>query len=290
MHGLLIVDKPAGPTSHDVVARVRAALGGVKTGHTGTLDPSATGVLVLAIGNATRLCRYLESAKEYLATVLLGVETDTLDATGTVVRRSDRLPPDIERIRHACSTLEGEVEQTPPMFSAVRSKGTRLHRLARRGVSVPRRPRTVSISTVEVLAYDPPRVRIRVACSAGTYVRVIASALGEKLGCGACLEALKRTRAGPFTLEEAASLDDVLAEAASGRLSERLVPATAALAHLPALVLSHDQAVAVSHGKSIGEGGAFLARMCGPEGDLIAVGEVTRARPVTVLSPGLTST
>jgi tRNA pseudouridine55 synthase len=278
VHGLLIVDKPAGPTSHDVVARVRAALGGVRTGHTGTLDPLATGVLVLAIGNATRLCRYLESTKEYLATVLLGVETDTLDVTGTVVRRSD-----------ACSTLEGEVEQTPPMFSAVRSNGTRLYHLARKGVSVARRRRTVSISAVEVLDYDPPRVRIRVACSAGTYVRVIASTLGEKLGCGACLEALTRTRAGPFTLEKAASLDDVLAEAASGKLAERLVAATAALAHLPALVLSRDQAVAVSHGQAIGEDHAFLVRMCGPDGDLIAIGEAARARPVTVLKPSLTN-
>jgi tRNA pseudouridine55 synthase len=249
----------------------------------------ATGVLVLAIGNATRLCRYLESTKEYLATVLLGVETDTLDVTGTVVRRSDGLPSDIEQINHACSTLEGEVEQTPPMFSAVRSNGTRLYHLARKGVSVARRRRTVSISAVEVLDYDPPRVRIRVACSAGTYVRVIASTLGEKLGCGACLEALTRTRAGPFTLEKAASLDDVLAEAASGKLAERLVAATAALAHLPALVLSRDQAVAVSHGQAIGEDHAFLVRMCGPDGDLIAIGEAARARPVTVLKPSLTN-
>lgn len=290
MQGLLIVDKPPGPTSHDVVARVRAALGGVKVGHTGTLDPSATGVLVLAVGNATRVCRYLESSKEYVATVLFGVETDTLDVTGTVVNRSERLPGSVDEIRDVCATLQGDVEQVPPMFSAVHREGARLYHLARKGITVDREARKVTISVVEVLTYEPPRAHLRVVCGPGTYVRVIASTLGERLGCGACLESLRRTRVGAFTLDEAASLEKVLAAAASGKIADYLVPASEAVAHLPTLVLSDDQAVAVSHGKGLGVDTGFRVRMCTGDGVLVAIGEVSNARPVIVLTADLANT
>src|SRR5688572_7738863 len=249
--GFLVVDKPAGWTSHDVVDAARGWFGTRRVGHLGTLDPLATGVLPLAIRGATKLVPYVQNRdKGYAGAIRLGVVTDTLDAEGRVLRESAGPWPDEARVEEAMSTFLGEQEQVPPMFSAVKKDGVPLHKLAREGLEVPREPKRVRVERFALRKYDPPRLEIEVECSGGTYVRVLAADLGERLGCGAHLADLRRTRSGPFTLAEACSPEILREEAESGEIERRLVSPLAVLG-LPALRLSADEVARIAQGSEI---------------------------------------
>jgi tRNA pseudouridine55 synthase len=217
------VDKPRGCTSHDVVARVRRVLSGAKVGHAGTLDPDATGVLVICVGKATKISSFLmESAKEYRGRGRLGASTDTQDATGTVVEAK---PVTVtgDELRAACTAFVGELEQVPPMYSAVKVDGQRLYRLARKGVEVERKARLVHIYDFRFLSYTEPFGRFEVSCTKGTYVRSLAHDMGEKVGCGAHLSGLRRSVSGSFDVANAVQFEDLMR---MGRkdLEARIIP------------------------------------------------------------------
>lgn len=228
--GFLVVDKPAGMTSHDVVDEVRKRFGTRRVGHLGTLDPQATGVLPLAVREATKLVPFLPSMqKAYVGTVHFGSETDTLDAEGKVLRTFEGELPLAEDIRSALENFVGDIEQIPPMFSAVKKDGVPLHRLARRGEEVERDPKHVHIERLELLRFESPDAEISVVCGPGTYVRTLAADVGERLGCGAHLKSLRRLQSGPFQITQAATLEQLDEEAQAGKLQERLIPLHEAL-------------------------------------------------------------
>ena len=253
--GVLVIDKPEGPTSHDVVARIRRALGVRQVGHTGTLDPMATGVLALVIGRATRLAQFLScQEKAYFATVRLGVTTDTWDRTGAVLHQVEpetRLP-DAVAIEQALGAFLGEQPQAPPPFSAKKIAGVRAHELARKGRPVQAEAALVTLHSATITAMDLRRVHLEVRCSAGYYVRALAHELGRRLGCGACLDALRRTASGDFTIERALRLEAV--EEAPKMAWAQLVGLEDALPALPALVLTEAAASRVLHGNDVGPG------------------------------------
>jgi tRNA pseudouridine55 synthase len=296
MDGVLIVDKPAGLTSHDVVARVRKITSHRRVGHTGTLDPFATGVLVVLVGRATRLAQFLSGAeKEYEAVIRLGYATDTGDVTGTRVpnfttetQRSTEIHR--EEIESAMVSLRGEIQQTPPMFSAKKVAGRKLYELARRGEVIERQPVRVKISEFTAISEggallsennDGTRdLRVRVVCSAGTYIRTLAEDFGNQLGLGAHVAALRRTRAGQARIGDAITLDRLNEVAQSGSLAEVLISPDAALSSLPALQLDADDARRVGQGIDLQliEGdarqwpNAQQVRLRNSSGELIAVG------------------
>jgi tRNA pseudouridine55 synthase len=244
-HGVLVVDKPIGLTSADVVARVKKALGARRVGHTGTLDPMATGVLPIVLGEATKLAAYLLAEdKEYEGELLLGVTTDTLDALGRVVDERDATGVREPTLCAAIEALVGDIDQVPPMYSALKQGGRRLYDLARKGIDVERAPRRIRIDRFELLAFAPPRASFRVACSKGTYVRSLVRDVGEILGVGAHLSALRRTRAGAFDLGRALPLDSLNA-------SSPLVSPPDAVAHLPALCLATPDLARVVRGQPL---------------------------------------
>lgn len=233
VNGFLVIDKPVGFSSHDVVNRVRRILGTRKVGHTGTLDPFATGVLPVAVGEGTKAIQFLdEGQKEYLATIRLGVATDTLDITGTVLHECDASSIARLQLLQAMAALTGEISQLPPMYSAIKQGGQPLYKLARKGLEVERQPRRVLIHQFELLLFEPPVAEVRVLCSRGTYIRSLADDLGRLLGCGACLAALRRSRSGPFNIATAWSLEQLVDAAEQGTLSECLITIEQALAHL----------------------------------------------------------
>ena len=210
MHGLLLIDKPAGMTSHDVVRRVRRICATRKVGHAGTLDPLATGVLPVAVGEGTKLLQFLLAAdKSYRATLRLGVTTDTLDAEGEVLSRTDPPADALSRLPELLARFRGDIEQVPPMYSALKRNGVPLYRLARAGQSVEREPRRVHIARLELIEADLPELTIEVDCSKGTYIRSLCADLGQNLGCGAHLTALRRTRSGRFGEECCIPLDEL---------------------------------------------------------------------------------
>lgn len=211
--GILLVDKPSGWTSHDVVAKVRAHFGFKKVGHCGTLDPMATGLLVLVLGRATRLSEKLTSDdKSYEGTILLGVTTNTEDADGEPLETKPVPPLTEAELTPVLDKFRGDIYQTPPMVSAIKHQGRPLYKLARKGIEVVREPRLVHIYDLRVLAMELPRLKFRMVCSKGTYVRTIAADIGRELGCGAHLAELRRTAAGNFKLEQAHTLEQILAQ------------------------------------------------------------------------------
>lgn len=237
-HGILVIDKPAGWTSHDVVARARRLLGERHIGHAGILDPAATGVLPLAVGDATKVVEYLSDAsKTYLAEITLGVETDSYDGDGRVlhVEPIDRVTP--EEIEHGLSTLRGEIDQVPPMHSALKVGGQRLYELARRGEEIERKPRRVMISECSLLDWQSPVATVLIDCSKGTYVRSIARDLGQWLGVGAFLSNLIRLRTGPFRLEDAWTLTELAEVDLEAEWQTIAVHPDSVLGDRPALVL-----------------------------------------------------
>lgn len=252
VHGVLNLNKPAGMTSHDVVDAVRRLLGVQRVGHTGTLDPQATGVLPVCVGRATKIAQYLTQAdKEYVTTLRLGITTDTLDAAGRETGRAERVEVTREEVEAALPRFRGEIQQVPPLYSAKKYQGERMYRLARRGEDVPRDPIPVRIHALTLLEFAPPLVRLRVACSKGTYARTLCDDLGRALGCGGHLHDLVRTRAGRFALEEAVSLEELETRIREGRLGEVLIPMAEALAHLPAVRLDPEAGPRVLQGQAI---------------------------------------
>ena len=241
MHGFIVVDKPAGMTSHDVVARVRRILNTKKVGHTGTLDPFATGVLPVALGEGTKAIPFLdEGVKEYQAVMMLGVATDTEDVDGKVISERPLDGIDAAAIRATMATFTGTIAQIPPMFSALKRNGVPLYKLARKGEEVEREPRHVTLYSLVIDSVDLPLVAFTVRCSRGTYVRSLARDIGEHLGCGAHLTALRRTASGPFNLDQARTLEQLADEAVAGPKQVGIIRLSAALSHLPHLELTSD--------------------------------------------------
>jgi tRNA pseudouridine55 synthase len=271
------VDKPAGWTSHDVVARVRRLTGTRRVGHAGTLDPAATGVLPLGVGRGTRVLAYLSGAdKVYRATIRLGIRTDTDDADGRVLAERDWRGVDEARVREALARFVGELWQTPPAYSAVKRGGVPLYRLARAGREVRPAPRRVRIDHIDVSAVVLPEVTVEVACSAGTYIRSLARDVGEVLGCGAHLAALRRLRSGPFAAAEALPLEALAEAAAAGGLPALLWPPDTALLGWPALILAPAAELQVRAGRPVrpGDGAApdgTPARAYAADGALLGV-------------------
>jgi tRNA pseudouridine55 synthase len=236
--GLLIVDKPAGWTSHDVVGRLRRLTGVRRIGHAGTLDPLATGVLPLGIGQGTRVLEYIGDAeKRYVATVELGATTDTYDAAGAVVERRDWFGVTEAAVRRVLAGFLGTVEQRPPAYSAIKQGGVPLYRLARAGEAVTAPLRTVTIHSIDAVDIRLPHVSFAVTCSKGTYIRSLAHDLGERLGCGGHLVALRRTATGGFTIEQAVTIERFEQALADGSWPSLILPADLALIDRPALIL-----------------------------------------------------
>ena len=303
MNGILIIDKPAGITSHDVVARVRRILKTKKVGHTGTLDPFATGVMVVVVGKATRMAQFLDKdEKEYEALMKFGFETDTGDVDGSRIADRGLRIDEIDQVLRATDwdevfhTFRGEIHQIPPMYSAKKIDGKKLYEHARMGETVERKSITVSISKLELIESairDPrsaiDRLRISVACSAGTYIRTLAEDIGRAVGTGAHLEELRRTRAGRFEIGQSVTLD-VLAE--SDDPASRLLPLEMAVSHLDAISLNEDRATKTRGGLSTRIQDAEFAdgqrlRMLDEGGSLLAIGVYDDAeksvRPKVVL-------
>ncbi len=257
MDGVLVVDKPAGMTSHDVVDVVRRLARTRRVGHTGTLDPMATGVLVLLLGAATRLAQFMTGErKAYRAVIRLGEETTTYDAEGEIVARHPVAASEAD-VEAALARFRGTFRQVPPMYAAIKVRGRKLYEWARQGKEIARPPRTVTVHRLELLAWQPPELTIAVVCSAGTYIRSLAHDLGQALGCGAYLRALTRTASGAFTLAEAHPLAHLRALAAEGRLTDAILPPRVALRHIPAIPLTARQIEAVRHGRRIALDDAF---------------------------------
>lgn len=290
--GLLVVDKPAGWTSHDVVAKCRGALRQKRAGHSGTLDPDATGVLLIGFGCVTKLLPLLTALpKTYTAEFVMGVTTSTLDSSGEVLRTFDMSDLRVEDVRRAAAAFLGDIEQIPPMVSAVQIGGVRLHELARQGIEIDRPPRPVTVYRFEILDEPEPGVfAVEVECSSGTYVRTLAADLGSALGGGAHLRNLRRTAIGTFRVEEGVAVDDALRTA-------RLLPPVEALRDYPIVTADEATALMVANGRMLPSvafevaavggsvnatranqrlpgGGAPRWGVVGPDGDLLAVYEM----------------
>ncbi|MET0404217.1 MAG: tRNA pseudouridine(55) synthase TruB [Cystobacter sp.] len=281
MDGVLVIDKPKGPTSFDVVRQVRSLLRIKKVGHTGTLDPMATGVLPLCLGEATKVAGFItEGDKAYDAVVRLGAETDTLDAEGKVLAEAPVPPLTVARLEEVLARFRGPFDQVPPMYSAVKVGGKRLYELARAGEEVERASRQVTVYELVLRDFNATQLHLSVRCSKGFFVRTLAHDVGRALGCGAHLEGLRRTSSGPFALTQAlplAELPELLREPES--LARRLVPVSEALVDLPAVLVNAAEAERVSHGVPV-EAPAHpgRVRVVGPAGVLLAVAEVVRGR------------
>jgi tRNA pseudouridine55 synthase len=288
--GLVVVDKPAGLTSHDVVGVLRRALGVRRIGHAGTLDPPATGVLLCGVGRATRLLRFLEvTTKRYEGTLLLGATTSTLDATGTVTATYDMASVAGDDVRRAASALVGDLDQVPPMVSAVHHEGRRLHELAREGREVERAPRRVHVARFEVAEAGELSWSFRVECSAGTYVRSLVDDLGRALGGGAHLTSLRRTGVGRFSIDDATALDAI--RDGSRAPDELLVAPRAMVEHLGVLTLSSDDAVVLARGGAVHVEAGRVGEVAAVDeaGELVAVGVLDGTgalRPEVVIASG----
>jgi tRNA pseudouridine55 synthase len=249
LNGVLVVDKPSDMTSARLVAVLKKRIGAGKIGHTGTLDPFATGVMVICLGKATRLARFfLHGDKRYRATMVLGAETDTLDATGQTVATSDDIQRSDEEILAAMEKFEGRILQKPPVFSALKHKGTPLYKLARQGRPVQKPPREVVIHVLRLLGVSLPAVQLDVACSGGTYIRSLCADIGRELGCGAHLRDLRRTESCGFSIEQGLSLEAVDALADRGRIADAVIPMSAALEGMSTLTVNPETAAKVLQG------------------------------------------
>jgi tRNA pseudouridine55 synthase len=279
--GVLVVDKPVGMTSHDVVQAIRNGTGLRRAGHTGTLDPRASGVLVILVGPAVRLSEYVSASdKRYQAIIRLGSATDTFDAEGRFTR--DKAPVNVteSQFEEVLKTFIGEIEQTPPPYSAVKVQGRKAYEMARQGEEVELAPRKIQVHHLEVLEWAPPEAVVDVHCSSGTYVRSLANDLGEKLGCGAYLVGLRRTKSGRFSLRDATPLRKLQEAFTAGNWYQYLIPAAEALGDWPAVELSPDEVEAVRHGHrvKVKEGTSEIkVRGVSTQGELVALMEIAAA-------------
>ena len=294
--GILIIDKPVGFTSHDVVAKLRGILKTKKIGHTGTLDPFATGVLVMLVGKATRLAKFLDKdTKEYEAAIQFGFETDSGDLTGLETTRCELEGEELLQVlektnwNEIFSSFRGEIEQIPPMFSAKKVDGKKLYELARKGIEIEREPVNISIYELEIagnqkfpkeetneLSIPNSAFRIRVACSAGTYIRTLAEDIGRKVGVGAHLAALRRTKAGKFDLAQAVTLEELEKIVEAGKICGILISMNEAISHLPDFILSETDVQKVKNGGKISFADEIeneqAMRLIDKNANLIAVG------------------
>ena len=253
MIGIICLDKPGGITSFSAVSRIKRVAGAKKAGHAGTLDPMATGVLPVLLGGAARFAEFLPTHdKAYRATVKLGLTSSTLDSTGEILSRSP-VSAGKQELLAVLPRFRGEIMQTPPMVSAISKNGVRLYELARRGVEVEREPRKITIRSLELVSYDESKHEyiIDVTCSKGTYIRALAADIGEALGCGAVMSALRRTMAAGFTLDDCVTLEQAGALASEGRLAEKIIPIDAALGAYPRMAVTAAQAVRFKNGGAL---------------------------------------
>jgi tRNA pseudouridine55 synthase len=271
--GVLVVDKPVGMTSHDVVQVIRKGTNIRRAGHTGTLDPRASGVLVILIGPAVRLSEYVSASdKRYQAVIMLGKTTDTYDADG---RETSSSAVDINEntFDEELQKFVGQIEQVPPPYSAVKLQGHKAYELARKGEEFELAPRIINVYSLELLEWAPPEVVIDVNCSSGTYVRSLVNDLGARLGCGATLTGLRRTKSGRFTLRDAVPLRKLTESFADGTWYQYLIPAAEALSDWPMVELDHDQVDAIRHGHRIPALSKENLKVCGvsEQGELVAL-------------------
>ena len=273
--GVLVVDKPVGMTSHDVVQAVRTGTGLRRAGHTGTLDPRASGVLVILVGPAVRLSEFVSASdKRYQAIIRLGSTTDTFDADGKFTNSDEPVNVTEDQFEKVLNTFIGEIEQTPPPYSAVKVQGRKAYEMAREGEEVELAPRKITVHHLEVLEWAPPEVVIDVHCSSGTYVRSLANDLGTQLGCGAYLVGLRRTKSGRFSLRDATPLRKLQEAFHAGNWYQYLIPAAEALAEWPAIELSPDEVEDVRHGhrvKAAADAAPGMVRGVSTQGELVAL-------------------
>jgi tRNA pseudouridine55 synthase len=309
LHGIVVIDKPEGIASYDVVRRLKGLVSGVKVGFLGTLDPLATGVLPILLGEGTKLAPFLEAGRKvYEASLLLGVVTDTQDREGEVVKTVDLATCDLSpsQIEEVIKRFRGRIMQRPPMYSALKHKGEPLYKLARRGEEAERSLREVEIYELRVTEIDPPSLGLYIECSKGTYIRTLAHDIGGELGCGAHVTALRRTRSGPFSLEDALPLTEVEVLLRQRRLKQRLIPLAQAMAFLPVMEVGEAAAHEISHGQvlpveRVDQGIQLGGRQKAPqggrkegevvrvvakkEGGLVAVAEIRQSDGGLVLRP-----
>lgn len=273
--GILVVDKPTGMTSHDVVAVIRKGTGFRRIGHTGTLDPRASGVLVILIGPAVRLSEYLVCDKKgYEATIRFGSVSDTYDGDGNVIQTGCEIPTDEEKIMDAMETFTGDIVQVPPAYSAIKINGQKAYDLARKGKDVQLPERHIHVNSFDFIEYNPPELIADIICSSGTYVRSIAHDLGQKLGCGAYLSGLKRTVSGRFSLRDAVPLSDLQKAFEDGTWYQYLIPAADALGDCEEIMLTMETEADILHGRRItAEPGEHqpLGKAVSEQGELIAL-------------------
>lgn len=287
LSGILNVDKPQGWTSHDVVTRIRRITGQREVGHAGTLDPLATGVLIVALGNGTKLSNYLmRSPKTYCAEVVLGASTVTDDAEAPANRLIDPGPVSRADLEDCVRTFVGDILQVPPKYAAIKRDGKKLYQLARQGKTIEVEPRRVTIHSIEIEGFELPRVQVRVHCAPGTYIRSLARDIGSELGVGGYLHALRRVQSGRFQVDDAFALDGLDREA----VERKLVPIDGAVTDLPALLLSESEEKWIRQGQRITAGGQYTGnvRLYGPSGDLAALARIVagEAQPFKVFAPG----
>jgi len=293
MNGIIIIDKPAGWTSHDVVAKLRGALRTKRIGHGGTLDPMATGVLPVFVGRATRAAEFCENAdKEYITGLRLGIVTDTQDITGKVLSENN-ITVSLEEIKTILPRFTGKQKQIPPMYSAIKKDGKKLYELARQGKEIPREPRDINIFSLEVVEtpgeqwFDTSDVCLRVKCSKGTYIRTLCHDIGAALGCGGTMVSLRRTRAGVFTLDTAHRLDDVLSTILSDTVSDIVKPVDSIFSGFPSISITESEENKAKNGalnqtqKNTVDG---TYRVYGQSGEFLLLGSVTDNKITTIKS------
>ena len=252
MNGIIIINKSKGLSSSRVGHKVRKMLDLKKVGHLGTLDPMATGVLPLCVNEGTKLVQFLSDVdKEYVATLKLGIETDTQDSEGNILKISEEIPTDLDAIRSVVQGFKGEFFQIPPMYSALKHRGVPLYKLARKGESVPRQERRVVVYDIDILEVNIPYVTFRLVCSGGTYVRTLCHDIGQKLSCGAHMTSLKRTRSGPFHINQALEIEDIGCFVCKGAVEEYLVSPKDALIGLTEVIVSEELVNKVKNGVQI---------------------------------------
>ena len=274
MNGILLIDKPPLWTSNDVVSKLKGVLKERRIGHSGTLDPLATGLLAVFAGRATRAVSFAESHdKRYTAALRLGLRTDTQDISGNIISNGQTDVKD-EELDRVLSCFVGEIEQTPPMYSAVRVNGKRLYELARKGIEVERKPRKITVYSIERKGRESGDIVLDIKCSKGTYIRTLCSDIGEMLGCGACMSALRRTEAGMFSVENAYTLDEVIREAEIGDVSSLLLPTETIFSEYERITVSASAEAKVRNGNPV----SFSApdgtyRVCSQQGEFLALGK-----------------
>lgn len=285
LNGIILVDKPCDWTSHDVVGKLRGILHERRIGHSGTLDPMATGLLVVFVGRATRAVEFAEAdSKEYIAGLRLGVSTDTQDITGNTLKSSNSLPSRAE-LEQALSAFKGEISQIPPMYSAIKVGGKKLYELARRGESVERKPRKITIDMLDIIGENDGDYILDIVCSKGTYIRTLCNDIGDALGCGGCMSSLRRVKAGVFSIEQAYTIDEIQAAANNGELDASLISVDRLFSAYPALTVSDTAEKKLCNGniiKLVSPNGIY--RVYSQTGAFLLLGEVADNKLKTIKS------